>query len=556
MTMLLRSVMLCAAAVGLVNAHGHLTWPPSTRHGGSLEKGGLCTNGACYWFTNNVEINVTESLPVSARSMKVKAGVKDVYKTSPWRAPGTAQTLGQGCGVNGGGPTIFANGGIPQAPIKQGIDGYLLPKQKPVVWKIGSIQDVAWALSANHGGGYTYRLCKDDGEGVTEECFQANTLQFATNSHWIWYPNGTKIEIPMTKITTGTYPVGSEWARDPIPGCYQCDPYDECGAPINPPIPGYPKSNPWNDQVNCYGACAGAKSSKTLTEGFCPGDTQFPAPSRYTGFGKYLWEWSIMDKVIIPSSMGPGNYLLSWRWDCEESTQVWQNCADVVLANSTAEVAAAQKIADDFRPVPIINMSHIIGSNLYKEKAANDKCSAYAEGECRTDGKALGCIWFAPKKICYTNKDKTAGTKTKCDAAPDEATCTKNTACTWYSAKGKTLCYDANAKKTATVTAGVPTTDLCVKFTSMANCGSMAPICKWDSPKTVCYDTRMVDKDGAWGGWEDVKKAREAAGGLNATTLATTTSVSAGGVPAAGRTTTLSLASLVGAVGLALAASL
>ena len=65
-----------------------------------------------------------------------------------------------------------------------------------------------------------------------------------------------------------------------------------------------------------------------------------------------------------------------------------------------------------------------------------------------------------------------------------------------------------------------------------------------------------MDKDGAWGGWEDVKKAREAAGGLNATTLATTTSVSAGGVPAAGRTTTLSLASLVGAVGLALAASL
>ena len=26
-----------------------------------------------------------------------------------------------------------------------------------------------------------------------------------------------------------------------------------------------------------------------------------------------------------------GEYLLSWRWDCEESTQVWQNCADVVL---------------------------------------------------------------------------------------------------------------------------------------------------------------------------------------------------------------------------------
>ena len=39
--------------------------------GGSLDLGGLCTNGACYWFTNNIEIDVPESLPFEARSMKV-----------------------------------------------------------------------------------------------------------------------------------------------------------------------------------------------------------------------------------------------------------------------------------------------------------------------------------------------------------------------------------------------------------------------------------------------------------------------------------------------------
>ena len=30
---------------------------------------------------------------------------------------------------------------------------------------------VGWGIIANHGGGYSYRLCKDDQE-LTEECFQ------------------------------------------------------------------------------------------------------------------------------------------------------------------------------------------------------------------------------------------------------------------------------------------------------------------------------------------------------------------------------------------------
>ena len=27
-------------------------------------------------------------------------------------------------------------------------------------WTQGSAQEVAWSIFANHGGGYTYRLCK------------------------------------------------------------------------------------------------------------------------------------------------------------------------------------------------------------------------------------------------------------------------------------------------------------------------------------------------------------------------------------------------------------
>ena len=41
-----------------------------------------------------------------------------------------------------------------------------------------------------------------------------------------------------------------------------------------------------------------------------------------------------MDKVVVPHDVEAGVYLLSWRWDCEESTQVWQNCADINIVDA------------------------------------------------------------------------------------------------------------------------------------------------------------------------------------------------------------------------------
>ena len=40
-------------------------------------------------------------------------------------------------------------------------------------------------------------------------------------------------------------------------------------------------------------------------------------------------DYSIVDNVVIPTTIPAGNYLLSWRWDCEQTHQIWQNCADV-----------------------------------------------------------------------------------------------------------------------------------------------------------------------------------------------------------------------------------
>ena len=145
-----------ASALALASAHGHMTIPASTRNGGRLATGGDCTTGACFWFTNNMEITGPPTINASMQSLPsvTGGGVEDVYKTSPWRAPGSAKVYGSGCGVAGGGPVRYGNGGQPPPGIKQGMDGLNLPTHgAPTVWKRGSVQPVAWAISANHGGG-------------------------------------------------------------------------------------------------------------------------------------------------------------------------------------------------------------------------------------------------------------------------------------------------------------------------------------------------------------------------------------------------------------------
>jgi hypothetical protein len=65
-----------------------------------------------------------------------------------------------------------------------------------------------------------------------------------------------------------------------------------------------------------------------------------------SSFENATWDFSIMDRVIVPSDLEPGDYLLSWRWDCEETHQVWQNCADVRIVQGPDP--ATPVAADDF----------------------------------------------------------------------------------------------------------------------------------------------------------------------------------------------------------------
>ena len=57
----------------------------------------------------------------------------------------------------------------------------LKPRPTGTVWKRGGTAKTRWQLTANHGGGYIYRLCPA-GSVLDEECFQKTELEWATST--------------------------------------------------------------------------------------------------------------------------------------------------------------------------------------------------------------------------------------------------------------------------------------------------------------------------------------------------------------------------------------
>jgi predicted carbohydrate-binding protein with CBM5 and CBM33 domain len=45
-------------------------------------------------------------------------------------------------------------------------------------------------------------------------------------------------------------------------------------------------------------------------------------------------DFHIVDLVQIPTDLPLGDYVLSFRWDCEQTPQIWTNCADIEITES------------------------------------------------------------------------------------------------------------------------------------------------------------------------------------------------------------------------------
>jgi hypothetical protein len=96
-------------------------------------------------------------------------------------------------------------------------------------WHQGQHVEAGWGILANHGGGYSYALCRKPATfptkryaDLTEECFQQQKLRFVGDVQWIQSaePNmNNRTEIRAIRTTNGTFPPGSQWTRNPVPAC-------------------------------------------------------------------------------------------------------------------------------------------------------------------------------------------------------------------------------------------------------------------------------------------------------------------------------------------------
>lgn len=345
----------------------------------------------------------------------------DWTKWNPWRSPGSAgkgNPAFQPCGVNSGSNNNFPDPpAAGQAKYANGTDLEELPKSSESTWQAGSVVEAEWSIYANHGGGYSYRLCKKvAGVTPTEECYQRTPLEFATDTTEIKYLDGSRKPFFINATTTskGTWPAGSQWRKNPIPMC-NCDIGLFCGnkqadakaakdamrfhqftdimetkADVLAAAGGKTCSQVIREQCgtkvgvntclkcgtksdyDCEKCCPGltltTKTYAGKTYSYCTSNKPAvcskdnpracysrPYPKSYLrpgqqapdcptglhfpsswdegyggGLAPHNFMWSMTDRLRVPD-LEAGEYSLSWRWDCEQTPQVWNSCADITI---------------------------------------------------------------------------------------------------------------------------------------------------------------------------------------------------------------------------------
>lgn len=330
-------------------AHGSMSIPRPRNAGSSATHPSTgsdmsCVGDACYWYQVGCYIGCSEcsnegkslypqpycSNPIeptnndpTTRSWDPlgQSSHGDFTKYNPWRAPGKAPVVDP-CGDASGYQNPGAYADIPKGYTAFAKGSEVLPESAATYWKAGGAAEVAWALSAQHGGGYSYRLCPK-GQTLTEACFQSNHLSFTSKNTTVRYHDGSKadFQIPTANLITS----GQHWRRNPIPGC-ACDLGWGCG----------------NKEAVESSAHAHATGGVDLTPyanhgpatPACPHGTMFDAGWTPEGEGFLVGTstaFSIVDEVQVPNT--PGDYVLSWRWDCEQTDQVWNSCADIKITD-------------------------------------------------------------------------------------------------------------------------------------------------------------------------------------------------------------------------------
>jgi len=374
----------------------------------------------CYWFQNHTFVPNSVNLEITGDSEFATYGNLWGYdrlatERFPWSAPGHAP-IDSPCGMDGGNPRgcwtgngyavndpiyklihgsdntevnskVYCGGGSYDTPTTNGIfhDARTFPflDIQTTEVKAGGTLRTAWGIIANHGGGYAFRLCKL-GEGmsradVTEECFRNTHLEFRDDElSEVKKLDQTELVIPV-KTFRGVD--GRPWRRNPIPAC---------GGP----------------DLSSYTWTGGAGQH---VKG-CP--TWFPPPAQAPelyGFGygdgdgyQEVLKWYVVDRMVIPENLEAGDYVLSFRYDSEQGSQVWSACSNIKVVEGEPDDWVPQTVSP---PAPPLEPSSPKPYDLNCKKDEHGQVRfGYCSSQCCSDSHACGycgnCVGLGEYEKC------------------------------------------------------------------------------------------------------------------------------------------------------------
>ncbi|EOD31321.1 hypothetical protein EMIHUDRAFT_232105 [Emiliania huxleyi CCMP1516] len=341
--MLTRLLSLLLSAPDLIAGHGSMAVPPPRgMHGRPIEcftkKGGKrycnagCPEENCLWYQVGCMVGcddcslegkqmwptpadvqckrngslvppgktpfpIPRTVPAEARSwnLKLRSPAGDFTAYMPWASPG-ASPVADPCGVASGFGASAHTPSYVHAP-----KGYrvgelgsrvLEPLPTKTVVRAGGTLETGFGVKVNHGGGYSFRL---------------HPLAFASPNHTVSFVDGSRanLSLPALTVSRGTTPARSQWR--------------EAGG-------GAAAARLAREDAWAWEAAEEAEDPPPR----CPTGTQFavPADDLY-GYGD-LPPVLVTDLLRVPAGLR-GDFVLSWRWDCEQTDQVWSTCADVTI---------------------------------------------------------------------------------------------------------------------------------------------------------------------------------------------------------------------------------
>jgi len=258
----------------------------------------------------------------------------------------------------------------------------------------GDIIDVEWCVSdaADHGGSYSYRLCTD--ESITAKFIDPN-----------YTPNEADHDAMEACFQRGIL------SCTDVPG-QQCNVHPTCQ-----PGMGCMQASSWFHCDPHYSVPGGGNGCKAKGQaGTC---------YAHNGAGTLL-----RDRVKLPDNFASNHTLIGFRWDCQQTRQLWMHCADVRITSRdgapgpspTPSPVTPSPTPSPVTPSPTPAPGPTPNAQCEVAESNRRECGYYGidEGACVSDGCCWRQSYSSGVPWCYSQADGPAPSPGTCQVPDDQ----------------------------------------------------------------------------------------------------------------------------------------